>query len=257
VLYEKTNLSYPEIISKASALDYQGIELNFKEWPSELNLNEIKKSLDKFNVEVAAIGTRHMYMTHGLYLASPHKDVRERALDYIAECIKISKKLGSPIVQAGWAFQGSILEAPFDVTWRNAVESLKEVGKRSYEHGVYFVVEFACRYNAKLVNTMDAALRMLEEVKCENVLVMADIFHIYMENDPIRETILRAGKKLEYVHLADSERLPPGKGRIDFQRVTNALKKINYTGYMVMEFNPTPNLDEVLKEAGIFIKKLL
>jgi len=257
VMYEGANLSYPQIIGKAAALGYEGIELNFREWPSELNLDEIKGSLNRFNVEIAAIGTRHLHITHGLYLASPHKDIRKRSLDYVTECMKVSRKLNCSVIQAGWAFQGSELEAPSDRVWRQAVESLKEAGKRALEHGVHLVIEFANRHDAKLVNTMDDALRMLDEVGCEDVLVMADIFHIYMEKDPLGETIRKAGKRLGYVHLADSDRLVPGRGQIDFQEVINALKEINYKGYVVMEFTPGPNPDEALRQAINFVKKYL
>ncbi|MFQ6094572.1 MAG: sugar phosphate isomerase/epimerase family protein [Candidatus Bathyarchaeia archaeon] len=257
VMYEGTNLTHPEIIGKAATLGYEGIELNFKEWPSELNLDEIEESMNRFDVKIAAIGTRHMYVTHGLYLSSPHKDVRKRALAYITECMKISRRLGCSIVQAGWAFQGSRLEAPFPAAWRQAVESLKEVGRRALDCGLLFVIEFACKQNAELVNTMDDALLMLDEVGCENVLVMADIFHIYMEKGPLRETILKGGKRLGYVHLADSDRLTPGRGRIDFQELINALKEINYKGYMIMEFNPDPSADESLEQAIQYVMKLL
>ena len=257
VMYEGTGLTYPEIVGKATTLGYEGIELNFKEWPSELNTDEIKESLESFNVKVAAIGTRHLHVTHRLYLASPHEDVRKRALAYITACMKTAQELDCSTVQAGWAFQGSRLEAPFDDVWRHAVESLKEVGKRCREHKVNFVIEFACKENAELVNTMDDALSMLDEVGSENVLVMADVFHIYTEKDPLRETILKAGKRLGYVHLADSDRLIPGRGHIDFKEVVNALKEIDYKGYMIMEFNPDSSPDEALKQAIEYMRELL
>jgi len=108
-----------------------------------------------------------------------------------------------------------------------------------------------------LVNTMDDALRMLDEVSCATVLVMADTFHIYMENDPLRETIARAGTRLGYVHLADSDRLTPGTGNINFEEVVSALKEMRYKGYTVMEFNPGSSPDDALKRAIDFLKTLL
>lgn len=257
VMYEETDLTYAEIVSEANRLGYGGIELNLKEWPSESNVGEIENSLDAFNVEVAAIGTRHMHVTHGLYLASPDKRVREKALDYVTECMKIARRLDCTIVQAGWAFQGSKLEAPYDAAWKQAVESLEEVGRRCQEHGLQFVIEFACKQNAELVNTMDEALRMLDEVGSENVLVMADVFHIYMEDDPVRDTVLKAGDRLGYVHLADSDRLIPGDGEINFREFVGALREIDYNGYMIMEFNPGPRPDESLKQALEYMKGLL
>ncbi|MFB0522900.1 MAG: sugar phosphate isomerase/epimerase family protein [Candidatus Bathyarchaeia archaeon] len=257
VMYEETDLTYSEIVRKADQLGYEGIELNLREWPSESNVDQIKESLDGFNVEVAAIGTRHMHVTHRLYLASPSKNVREKALNYVTECVKIARRLNCPIVQAGWAFQGSKLEAQYDAAWKQAVESLKEVGSRCLEHGLQFVIEFACKQNAELVNTMEEALRMLDEVGSENVLVMADVFHIYMENDSLRNTVLKAGDRLGYVHLADSDRLITGTGKINFPEFVDALREIDYKGYMIMEFNPGSNPDEPLKQALEYTKRLL
>ncbi len=257
VMYEETDLTYPEIVRKADQLGYGGIELNFRKWPSESNIGPIKKSLDRSNAEVAAIGTRHMHVTHGLYLASPSGKIREKALNYVTECMKIARRLNCPIVQAGWVFQGSKLETQYDATWKQAVESLKEVSKRCLEHGVRFVIEFACKQNAELVNTMGEALQMLDEVGRENILVMADVFHIYNEKDSLRDTVLKAGDRLGYVHLADSDRLIPGTGKINFPEFIDALREIGYKGYMIMEFNPGLSPDESLKQALGYVKKLL
>lgn len=257
VMYEETSLSYPDIVGKAATLDYDGIELNFKVWPCELDVGAIEDSLNRLSVEIAAVGTRHLHSTHGLYLASPRRDARKRALSYVEDCMKLARRLDCSLVQAGWAFQGSRLEASHDVVWSHAVESLKEVGKLGGDYGVRFVIEFACKQNAELVNTMDGALRMLDEVGCENILVMADIFHIYMEKGSFRDTVLKAGRKLGYVHLADSDRLTPGRAEINFEEFIDALGEINYEGYMTMEFDPVPSPDESLEEALEYIRRLL
>ena len=257
VMYENSGLPYSQIVDKASTLGYQGVEFNFKEWPSELKLDPIKESLRKTGVKVAAIGTRHLNVTHGLYLASPSLDVRKRSFIYMTECMNIAKKLDCGIIQAGWAFQGSKLEAPYKDMWNQAVKSLKQVSRLCRQYGTVFVVEFACRKNAELINTMADALRMLDEVGEDNILVMADVLHIHAENDSLRETVLKAGKRLAYVHLSDNERLPPGKGVIDFKIFIDSLKRIGYDGYMVMEFEPQTDIDGSLKDALEYIKKFI
>ena len=45
VMYEGTNLLLSHIISKAATLGYEGVELNFKERPSTLDVNEIRGAL--------------------------------------------------------------------------------------------------------------------------------------------------------------------------------------------------------------------
>jgi sugar phosphate isomerase/epimerase len=213
--------------------------------------------LQKHGVEVAAIGTRYLNVTHGFYLSSPVFSVRKKAFDYMIGCMNIANKLHCNIIQAGWAFQGSRLEASYNATWNQAVESLKQISRLCRQHGIIFVIEFACRQNAQLVNTMNDALRMLDEVGEENVLVMADTFHIHAENDSLRETIIKADDMLAYVHLSDSNRLSPGKGIINFKEFIDALKEIHYDGHMVMEYEPGMDTDGSLKNALYYIKNLL
>ena len=115
----------------------------------------------------------------------------------------------------------------------------------------------ACRKNAQLVNTMTDALRMLDEVGEDNILVMADVFHIHAENDSFKEAVFKAGKRLAYVHLSDNDRLAPGKGVVDFKAFIDSLRKIGYDGYMVMEFEPETDIDDSLKDALEYIKKFI
>jgi len=93
VMYEETNLPCSEVIARAVTLGYEGVELNFKVRPTELDIETVKEALNRFNVEIAAIGTRHLYVTHGLYLASPRRYVRKRALAYVRECMNMSQRL--------------------------------------------------------------------------------------------------------------------------------------------------------------------
>jgi len=98
---------------------------------------------------------------------------------------------------------------------------------------------------------------MLDEARCENVLVMADVFQIYVEGDSLREAVLKDGKRLGYVHIADSDRLTPGKGKINLKEFIEALKEIDYNGYLPMEFNPGSSPDESLWQAAKYLTNFL
>lgn len=256
VLYENSDLSHQQIVEKASLIGYQGIELNFKEWPTALKVDLIKNSLQKWGIEVAAIGTRHLYVTHNFYLTSPKPKVRSKSFEYLTQCMKIANELDCDIIQAGWAFQGSILETSYYDAWKIAVDSLKNVGKLCRQYNKTFVVEFACKQHAQLLNNVDDALRMLDEVEEDNIFVMIDIYHVHQENYPLRECVHKANKKLAYIHLADNERLPPGKGIIKFEEFINALKKIHYNGYLIMEYEANSEIDKSLENTLNYIKEL-
>ncbi|MBS7614231.1 sugar phosphate isomerase/epimerase [Candidatus Bathyarchaeota archaeon] len=257
VMYENSGLSHQQIVEKAAFLGYQGIELNFKEWPTDFKVDSIKNSSQEYGIEVAAIGTRHLYITHNLYLTSPKPKVKRKSFEYLTECMKIADKLNCNVIQAGWAFQGSILETSYNDAWKIAVNSLKDVSNLCRRYNKTFVVEFACKQNAQLLNTLDDTLRMLDEVGEDNVFVMIDIYHVHQENYPLRKCVHKANKKLAYVHLANNERLPPGKGIINFREFIDALKEIHYNGYLIMEYEARSEIDKSLKDALNFIMKLL
>lgn len=256
VIYEEYGLTIEEIMERAERYGYEGIEYNFFEWPSQVNWRRIVELIETHRVKVASIGTRHMYLRHKAYLASPFREVREKGLEYVTECFKLADKVEAEIVQAGWAFQGAKLEASYEETWRNAIESLRKIAGIAEEYDKVFVIEYANRYEAQLVNNMNQALKMIEEVASDRVAIMADTFHMNIEDSSFREAIIKANGRLKYMHVADSNRLAPGWGHIDFEEILRALKEIGYEGYLIMEFIPKPDPDTALKQASTYFKKL-
>jgi len=87
---------------------------------------------------------------------------------------------------------------------------------------------------------------MWRETGLRNGGVMADTFHMNIEERSISGAILAYGNLLNHVHLSDSNRLAPGLGHVDFAEVLQALVEVGYGGSMAFELIPSlPNaLDE-------------
>ena len=49
--------------------------------------------------------------------------------------------------------------------------------------------------------------------------------------------------KLWHVYLGDSNRLPPGQGRLDFPGIVEALRDTGYQGYLSAELLRRPHAD--------------
>jgi sugar phosphate isomerase/epimerase len=64
VIFESTGLPLSRVVRKASNYGYDGIELNFQGLPPEIDVGKIKSLLRTYNVEIAAIGTRYMFVKH-------------------------------------------------------------------------------------------------------------------------------------------------------------------------------------------------
>jgi sugar phosphate isomerase/epimerase len=79
------------------------------------------------------------------------------------------------------------------------------------------------------------ALRLRERIGSAAVFVMGDVFHMNIEEADLGAALESAGEWLAYLHLADSQRLEPGRGHLDLAPVFAALARLNYRGYASFE----------------------
>ena len=64
-----------------------------------------------------------------------------------------------------------------------------------------------------------------------------------IEEQSVTESIIRAGDQIGDVHFADSNRWAPGCGHLDFSKIVQTLKEIDYQGYVSAEILPLPTSD--------------
>ncbi len=123
-----------------------------------------------------------------------------------------------------------------EMNW--AVEGIHAGGEYANSIGVNIAIEAWNRYETYFLNRIDQCLDLMKKVDLPNAGVMGDTFHMNIEEESIAGSFRLAGKDLNHVHLADSNRAAPGKGHIDFLPVLKALKEINYQGYLTFELLP-------------------
>jgi D-psicose/D-tagatose/L-ribulose 3-epimerase len=56
-----------------------------------------------------------------------------------------------------------------------------------------------------------------------------------IEEDSFEQAIITAGNMLGHFHVGETNRKPPGRGRIPWDEVMGALDKVSYKGPIVME----------------------
>jgi sugar phosphate isomerase/epimerase len=108
-----------------------------------------------------------------------------------------------------------------------------------------------------MVNTLQKAGYYIEKGGFSNVSIIADFYHMNIEEAKIEESIMEHAKSIHHIHLADSHRYQPGSGHIDFEKGFHALKAINYEGAMTFECRVIgANVEEKYKKSLGFIKDL-
>jgi sugar phosphate isomerase/epimerase len=87
--------------------------------------------------------------------------------------------------------------------------------------------------------------------------VMADLYHMNIEERDPPGALAAAGAHLRHVHLSDSNRLQPGAGHIDFAAAFHALRQIGYDGFMAIECRLDGPPEAALRESARFLREAM
>lgn len=135
------------------------------------------------------------------------------------------------------------------------VEALTELGEHAAREGVVVWLEPLNRYEDHMVNRLEQAADLARATGCPAVQVVADLYHMNIEERDPAQAIRATGDLLTHVQIGDSNRLQPGAGHLDFAAVLRALADIGYDGYLAMECAIEGDPAVVLPEVAAFIRR--
>ncbi|MBI4472170.1 MAG: sugar phosphate isomerase/epimerase [Acidobacteria bacterium] len=116
-----------------------------------------------------------------------------------------------------------------------SVKGMREVMKVAEDCGVFVNLEVLNRFEQYLLNTAGEGVDYCRRVGSPNCRLLLDVFHMNIEEDSFDGAFRTAGKHLGHVHLGETNRRLPGRGKIPWSEIFQALKRIGYTGPLVME----------------------
>lgn len=231
---------FSRVVDLVKELQFDGVEVSVLE-PEEL-LDAAKLVCDR-GLEIPAVGTGLNFLHYGLSLTHPDPGVRGKTLQKLKRLIDAASA-----VEAGGVIVGLIRgrgeEAPSLEGARELLRSsLQDACSYAVSAGVKLFLEPLNRYESKLINTVAEGLSLIEELGCENLLLLLDTFHMNIEERVIEDSIRLAGGKIGHFHIADSNRLAPGLGHLDFASILHALSDTGYTGYVSAEVIAKPDFE--------------
>jgi sugar phosphate isomerase/epimerase len=91
------------------------------------------------------------------------------------------------------------------------------------------------RYEDHMVNTLAQGAELCRGAGSPAVRLMADLFHMNIEEADMAASLTQAGALVAHVHLADSSRLEPGTGHTDFAAPFAALQAMGFAGWGAIE----------------------
>jgi sugar phosphate isomerase/epimerase len=137
------------------------------------------------------------------------------------------------------------------------VELLGPMAVTAQKAGCLLLLEPLNRYETHLVKRLNDAVAVVKRVRSKGLAVMADFFHMSIEEDDIPAAIRKAGKHIRHVHLADSQRQQPGTGHTAFRAGFKALRESGFSDYMALECGVRGKPAVALPECVQFLKSQL
>lgn len=228
------NESLEDSLKRLKKFGYQGVELAGE--PYTIDIEETKELLTKYELECSSICG---IFTRERDLSSSNDEIRKKAVEYVKRSVDLAKTLHASTLIVVPTCVGKLSpETTLEEEWNNAIQSVKEAGLYAKEQGITIAIEALNRYETYLVNNLTLALRFVEEVNVEGVGIMADLFHMSIEERDMRDSIMKISRYLAHVHIADNTREAAGLGQTNFAPVISLLKELGYKGYITMEFLP-------------------
>lgn len=238
-----------EDLKNIRQLGYEGVDL-FIDRKSNSELEELGKLFKEENIEIPMMLAIFLAEI-GVNLSNKDKARRIEGIEEYKKQILCAEKIGAKRMAVGFLRgmkdEGVSLQQHYELL----ADSLRDLSDFSANHGVTICLEPINRYEVNNINTVGQCVDFINEYDLPKIKILADTFHMNIEDASVQDSIIKAGSMIEHIHIADSNRLVPGKGHFDFDSFLGALKEINYKNYLNVE---AFSGDDILKNSEDAIK---
>jgi sugar phosphate isomerase/epimerase len=226
-------------IQRAAELGYDAVEL-FLPGPDAVEPKSLRSALNEANLSVAAVGTGAGMLRHQLSLTDSDPDRRKAAREFVEGMIRLGGEFAAPAIigsmQGRWS-AGTEKSGALTLL----ADALQNLGEVASEAGCRLIYEPLNRYETNLCNTVADGVSLIRTHGVENVVLLADLFHMNIEETSLASALRDGGPLIGHVHFVDSNRRPAGCGHLDYAPIAAALREIGYQGYASAEAFPWPD----------------
>lgn len=225
--------------SKAAELGFDAVEV-FPLSAASISQVELASQLNQNSLKLAAVGTGAGWLTQQLCLTATDPNQRAHAKEFIREIIDVAGRFNAPAIIG--SMQGKIApETNRDEALSWLAAAIEELAEHASRYHVPLLIEPLNRYETNVFNTLKGTAAWLETLKTTNARILADMFHMNIEEADMSQALCETAPWLGHIHFADSNRHAIGLGHTEAKSFVATLKKLNYAGYLSAEIFPLPN----------------
>ncbi|MCI8464411.1 MAG: TIM barrel protein [Lachnospiraceae bacterium] len=201
----------------AAKYGFDGIEIwggrphAFPEDMTRERLNEINSWKKKYHLEIP------MFCLDGLNqnrrLTSLDEKERQEAIAHAKKGVNAASALEAPRILVVPDHPGYNLDA--DVVWKAFCDSITELADYALDKGVRITVEPLTPMESPVITTSDHCVRLMRDVKRENVHFMMDIVPPTIAYEPFSDYFTKLGERMDYIHICNNDGRTDAHTRLD------------------------------------------
>lgn len=251
--------TFADRLANLAAWGYEGVELTDFDGLLRSRVAEIKSALADSPVRASTIcGGSNVQFIH------PDRARREESVRQQREILGLCAEFGAigcivvPMFNRDARIPGLEPIATTGQLQRELLVALmRPLAQEAADLGVCVLLEPLIRYESDFPRDLAEAASICDEVASPGLKLMADFFHMNVEEADIAASLKSAARHLRHVHLADSNRQVPGRGHTDFAAGFKALREIGYDGFAALECRIAEPREKTLAETARFLRESL
>ena len=211
---------------------FDGVEIPLLK-PKDLQAASIRKAIEANDLGCNCCTV----LVDGFSLISDSPDIRKRTQQHLRDIAKAAAEAGAKIVAGPLYSPVGYLPGRRRTgeEWKWAVEGFQSVGETLAANDVIFAIEPLNRFETFFLNTAADAAQLAKEIGHPNIGILFDTFHANIEEKNIAAGYRTVGPYLKHVHTCENDRGIPGSGHVEWKEVFEALRSLNYEGWLTIE----------------------
>ena len=224
---------------------------------SETEIADYRKAASDHGLQI--IGLHWLLAkTEGYHLTSPDVAVRTATIEYAKRLADLCAALGGHIMVWGSPQQRS-LEDGWDYvdSIERAAEVLQPAAEHCATHGITIAMEPLAPTETNFLNTAEETVQLIEIVGHPNLQLHLDVKAMSSEKKGLGELVRDNASRIAHYHANDANLLGPGMGEVDHRPAAEALREIDYQGWVSVEvFKYEPSADEIARISMEYLQKV-
>jgi sugar phosphate isomerase/epimerase len=203
--------------------------------PYKLPVETIQELLQESGLVLTGLRTGAITAVHGVTLGHPDPTARSEAVARLNEVIRYGAQFGRPRLLVG-LMQGPLEPGQaVEQTVERIIKSLRLCADEAADYAMEIDLEPVNRYELGYHSRVQEIIEVIGRIDRPNVRILLDTFHMNIEEASISAAVVQAAPLLGHLHLADSNRLAPGRGHFNFSEFFALLKAVGYEGDVAVE----------------------